>query len=360
MSQPAPGTPPSEASTTSVLRSSCDPCYSSKLRCSRNKPTCIRCQKNGTSCVYTPPKRPGRPRKLVATISRALESNSQATRLRRKSSNSSARELIVASGDEVRPGLVTSISIDNTTQPSSYLFGPVHALGTGDAMDESAILHSVFGPPLNIMDFINTESAEADLSGIDISPSFCPAVATMDEISLTPRAYQELEYNSNSTNDVDPPASDLRATETPTCLNMDQFDEAPHSGWLPDAARFSEECTSLQYWASRTSSVMLSNDNFASDLYVTGQCLCHVANMNLQFHRQSAKKSQTEAALEACLHLQRLLHLSWDRQSQCLTCQGDILGKLMYESIFFCPSPTTHASTLPTPCQHTANTPIAG
>lgn len=65
---PRPGLPTPSTSThghTSApyrpkLRNSCHACASSKLKCSQEKPTCIRCAKGGLTCEYIAAKRGGR------------------------------------------------------------------------------------------------------------------------------------------------------------------------------------------------------------------------------------------------------------------------------------------------------------
>ncbi|KAJ5852596.1 transcriptional regulator family: Fungal Specific TF [Penicillium soppii] len=43
------------------LRTSCDPCSSSKVRCTKEKPGCSRCSRNGLECVYGRSQRKGKP-----------------------------------------------------------------------------------------------------------------------------------------------------------------------------------------------------------------------------------------------------------------------------------------------------------
>lgn len=44
------------------LRASCDGCYTAKLKCSKEKPTCPRCRGLGLICHYSPTLRTGKPR----------------------------------------------------------------------------------------------------------------------------------------------------------------------------------------------------------------------------------------------------------------------------------------------------------
>jgi hypothetical protein len=48
------------ATATTKLRDSCTACASSKVKCTKEKPTCSRCAKRGTTCDYLATKRPGR------------------------------------------------------------------------------------------------------------------------------------------------------------------------------------------------------------------------------------------------------------------------------------------------------------
>lgn len=71
------------------LRTSCDGCQEAKLGCSQEKPTCRRCLRHGTTCVYSPFRRIGRPRK--STHSRSN------TTAKSRSKNNSVDEKLFAS-----------------------------------------------------------------------------------------------------------------------------------------------------------------------------------------------------------------------------------------------------------------------
>lgn len=53
------------AAKSPKYRLSCDQCQNMKVRCSRDKPSCRRCAQRGVSCVYSPLRRIGRPRKII-------------------------------------------------------------------------------------------------------------------------------------------------------------------------------------------------------------------------------------------------------------------------------------------------------
>lgn len=46
------------------LRASCDGCYLSKVKCTKETPTCTRCLNHGIVCKYSPSHRAGKPRRL--------------------------------------------------------------------------------------------------------------------------------------------------------------------------------------------------------------------------------------------------------------------------------------------------------
>lgn len=46
------------------LRASCDGCYLSKIKCTKETPTCTRCSNHGVVCKYSPSQRVGKPRRL--------------------------------------------------------------------------------------------------------------------------------------------------------------------------------------------------------------------------------------------------------------------------------------------------------
>jgi len=55
------------------VRTACDRCQGSKVRCSRGKPACWRCYQNGQQCVYSPFRKIGRPSKQVSSNSKRTD-----------------------------------------------------------------------------------------------------------------------------------------------------------------------------------------------------------------------------------------------------------------------------------------------
>nr|WHF58401.1 GAL4-like zn2-cys6 binuclear cluster domain protein [Cladonia metacorallifera] len=60
-------------------RASCDRCYLAKVKCSKERPTCPRCENLGLACSYSPSQRTGKSRrtKIRGTLSALQDSESQ-------------------------------------------------------------------------------------------------------------------------------------------------------------------------------------------------------------------------------------------------------------------------------------------
>ncbi|KAI1394381.1 uncharacterized protein F4822DRAFT_46452 [Hypoxylon trugodes] len=56
------------------LRTACDRCQASKVKCSREKPSCWRCSQGGLACIYSPLRRTGRPPRRTSTSTHTGES----------------------------------------------------------------------------------------------------------------------------------------------------------------------------------------------------------------------------------------------------------------------------------------------
>lgn len=59
---------------TPKLKDSCDKCSASKVRCTREKPFCSRCDKLGYTCFYSPARRAGRPYRSKKQVSEGRNS----------------------------------------------------------------------------------------------------------------------------------------------------------------------------------------------------------------------------------------------------------------------------------------------
>ncbi|KAJ5538319.1 hypothetical protein N7494_007798 [Penicillium frequentans] len=132
-------------SSQARLRTSCDICQSSKVKCSQDKPECHRCVKNGLRCVYSPLRRMGRPKKRAAS--------SQGAPTGRHAQSAQAEESIPLDTENEYFG---SQWPDSNTPLSLSLVGSVNitpfAFGTNDQLASSArlpIIASAEGSPCN-------------------------------------------------------------------------------------------------------------------------------------------------------------------------------------------------------------------
>lgn len=66
-SQPSKALPKIHKPEPPRLRASCDGCYLSKVRCTKETPGCSRCLNHGVLCKYSPSQRIGKPRRLRET-----------------------------------------------------------------------------------------------------------------------------------------------------------------------------------------------------------------------------------------------------------------------------------------------------
>jgi hypothetical protein len=73
------------------LKDSCDMCSASKVKCDKEKPTCVRCKKLGYPCFYSPTRRMGRPHPHRGRSSQGTTFEEQSAR-RRQSVNRAREE----------------------------------------------------------------------------------------------------------------------------------------------------------------------------------------------------------------------------------------------------------------------------
>lgn len=86
--------PKSSKPDSRKLRASCDGCYMSKVKCTKETPTCARCLNHGVVCKYSPSQRVGKPRRLredqqTHVKSKALDSGTSKSPSARSTSDAS-------------------------------------------------------------------------------------------------------------------------------------------------------------------------------------------------------------------------------------------------------------------------------
>ncbi|KAJ5909886.1 hypothetical protein N7504_004529 [Penicillium tannophilum] len=133
-------------SSQARLRTSCDICQSSKVKCNRDKPECHRCKKNGLRCVYSPLRRMGRPKKRAASSQGARSGDSDAQFAQVKESIPLNTEDESFGSQWPDPNTPSSLSLIGSVNDTPFAFG------TNDRLASSAslpILASAGGSPCN-------------------------------------------------------------------------------------------------------------------------------------------------------------------------------------------------------------------
>lgn len=133
-------------SSQARLRTSCDICQSSKVKCSQNKPECHRCVKNGLRCVYSPLRRMGRPKKRAASSQGARSGDSDAQFAQVKESIPLNTEDESFGSQWPDPNTPSSLSLIGSINDTPFAFG------TNDRLASSAslpIIASAGGSPCN-------------------------------------------------------------------------------------------------------------------------------------------------------------------------------------------------------------------
>ncbi|KAL1991800.1 hypothetical protein VTN49DRAFT_5108 [Thermomyces lanuginosus] len=125
--------------TRQKLKDTCDMCSASKVKCSKEKPVCARCEKLGYPCFYSPARRMGRPhppRKSVASAQRSsnpaspelsarswVRSNDEAE-LRPDGQRPAKRRSIGSMGISSRQSEVSSNDNNSENQSNNSTFQP--------------------------------------------------------------------------------------------------------------------------------------------------------------------------------------------------------------------------------------------
>lgn len=291
-------------------------CYTSKLRCSGEKPACARCQKGKVVCTYAPTKRPGRPRK---NATKGVCEDARTTAASRAPSSSVAvtvgtshPSLLGCSSATQR---ISNFGIDEPLLMNVDMQWAVDGIGEGFDLDWPDHLTSA--------GVLDNDALIDDLveQGSNSQPpvSLLNGHWDLDRANLdTGHAISPASLHSWANRDVSPRASDAN----------DSTGEAFLSG-LPDSTGFSVWCNSLNQWISARGAPRFD----AAPMESGALCLCPMALMTLQLHRKSICKGQALCSLEAPLHLQRLLRWTWDLCKDCPWCGEDNVTKLLVAAI---------------------------
>ncbi|PKX97736.1 Zn(II)2Cys6 transcription factor domain-containing protein [Aspergillus novofumigatus IBT 16806] len=344
-----------EPSSRGELRSSCDLCYTSKVRCPREKPTCARCDKIGVRCTYSPTKRPGRPRRPR----RRAPSEAATTAAKRKPSAtyapyvSSNQGLDQPLGDEssTTPPLpsydpVIFPAFDLSYAPSVQSSADI-AGGLWDKVLRDTSLEVSINPGLETAGVPPGAATNAELlpSELPLTPLTNesipllpddPIIRTSIEDVWSARMEWTREEDAIVVDSSGGPASSSGERQTspgastPSPLGFDQF---------------IEQCKMVRHLTSSTTGPLTllasqadigmdqtpdttTTSSSSSSVSTNMQCLCHVALFNLLCYRHKLGQLRPERLLETCLHVQRILHWTSTLHRECLICRDDMVAIL--------------------------------
>ncbi|KUJ11676.1 uncharacterized protein LY89DRAFT_739099 [Mollisia scopiformis] len=226
------------------LRSSCHACAASKLRCSREKPTCSRCSKRGVPCEYVAAKRGGRKpnsRPSTSTTVTGSGSENRSPSASNTAVNSNANDsdnvnwFATPSANQRVDPLHSPDSLHMSPQTKSYvaspdilqdLFGPMDQMLSLGPPDTEIDLTDYISPPMSFsadmadvpffgaVDFFSTgmdDSNNGSLSGsfpaFDVSELFAVSIP-----SPAPKDLNSADRGFHS-------FQEIHATESPcSCL----------------------------------------------------------------------------------------------------------------------------------------------
>jgi hypothetical protein len=111
------------------LKDSCDVCSSSKVRCTKEKPTCARCDKYGHQCYYSPARRIGRPHRAYSTASHPVPNSSPVAQNRETPEcSTSSNILTINAGPSETPSAPSDTNSSNGTyDPAKLLDSEPHS-----------------------------------------------------------------------------------------------------------------------------------------------------------------------------------------------------------------------------------------
>lgn len=211
----------------SRLRGACDYCTESKLRCTQDRPACSNCMKRGhQKCIYSPARRPGRPRKATLPTESVAKTNgarntigfdnSDTSQSRAETASTShsggenSSSTAAATGSE-KFGENNNKAIDTTTSSplgTSMLdsgFDLIFPSGFDDlSTDTAMIMNGSLGPDLNLF----TPVTEQDFFNLGDREIFESVPLVASDKCLPPRNYEVFPRKSSSHQIIEPSPPD--------------------------------------------------------------------------------------------------------------------------------------------------------
>ncbi|KAL8792412.1 MAG: hypothetical protein Q9195_005026 [Heterodermia aff. obscurata] len=218
------------------LRDSCHACASSKLKCSKEKPTCSRCAKRGLTCEYVATRRGGRKHDNKSSTSTSNGSKSPANTTPTDITNQplpplnnwfSSNSAITTTEALSSPGVIQH-SISTTSAPSSTLFSdfdfPLDQPLT-NGLDDFTTSPSSFSMPiatdadiLSQAQFFNTDLDSSSNSSTNLFDTFPVFEDSISELFALSNPRSPPNSRASSSNDAQSQQI-LRATDSScSCL----------------------------------------------------------------------------------------------------------------------------------------------
>ena len=184
------------------LRASCDACAASKIRCSKEHPTCARCSANKSQCVYGVSRKHGKP-------GRKRKRNPDGTPFVKAVKNRPSS----TTNQDKRPGLPTKPQVQvpqigtDIAQDWVSDWSPTSSLPDTSAYD----FQTTSGPMYTDFDCFNANcTSNGSLQMVQPEPEQCPTVDS-----------QFLSYDPFTTNQwIQLDSSDMQAPDNYTASNM--------------------------------------------------------------------------------------------------------------------------------------------
>ncbi|QIX02259.1 hypothetical protein AMS68_007776 [Peltaster fructicola] len=197
-------------------RAACDECRTKKLKCSGDQPTCVRCQKECMTCVYSPQKQMGRPKKR-----------------QRSSEREETTETLPSLGS-----MPTTSLPDEVSQLGWSNTRPANLLGLGFAQEHM----NLDGPNVAMHSLGGAGASSWDLSPEALSPTYGLPELMTDSSSRSPSVLT-LPLELTTSQPRHGSASSLYGRDTQVDANLNGYREST----LPASAMASCACLSTMY-----------------------------------------------------------------------------------------------------------------
>ena len=281
------------ANVSSSFRFSCDACYASKLRCSREKPQCDRCKRSQLDCIYSPGKRPGR-RKKVAPLP-SLDNNS--TTASDVSSRTTSQphddiDLNLFMQVDSPPDTSSSLAIVDIDEP--------HQIITNDDFN-----NTLFDPCGEHV----TKSLE-QMTAAAPSPWMHPFLADEPQDATFMDQVSTLYTNSCSSQ-----GSLMGPVGT-----VDMSTQSHQRPWSADREDFWRDCDTLSDWSSSSLSSLTALKDPIQSNRTDDRCACVKGLISLQLHAERHSLSES-VSVDATLYIQRLWLWLFQAHRDCHGCR---------------------------------------